>query len=501
MILSENQEKIIQTQGNLIVSANAGTGKTTTMVSKIVFDIQNNHDHKVIAAITFTIKASKDIKNKLTIDTSKHFIGTINSFAVEEVIKPFMKDVYGMEWNLDMSTDYSVEVTSFIEGIEKIKKEKIIPSYNDNRKNFVFQLALDIIRRSKACSLYFQARYFKIYIDEYQDCDKDMHDFFMYINKNLKIEFFIIGDEKQSIYIWRGAHPESFLEILKNPDFKRENLIDNHRSCLQIQNYSNLLFENTREFYKENLDLNSIFFINTSSRDCYEESIKYLDLTKKIALLRYRKEDARKGAELLSNIGVKFQYIPQIPIASITTNSSWLYNAIASFFIKDKYSIFDFLNEMPENFDNNKVKKYISLGLNKIEEHLCNNDLDDFINEIENFIEYFGYTTKTSEIEKLYDTIKIEENHSAFNIESYNNIAATFHSTKGLEFNQVIVFADDYPLNSRDSIYNHYVAVTRAELKLIVICTNSHYSNYFLDNLSDMLSEAKQKLENVVTII
>ena len=49
MTLSENQEKIIKTQGNLIVRASAGTGKTTTMVSKIAFDIQNNYNHKVMA--------------------------------------------------------------------------------------------------------------------------------------------------------------------------------------------------------------------------------------------------------------------------------------------------------------------------------------------------------------------------------------------------------------------------------------------------------------------
>ena len=34
----------------------------------------------------------------------------------------------------------------------------------------------------------FQAKYFKIYIDEYQDCDKSMHKFFMYLCDELKIQ-------------------------------------------------------------------------------------------------------------------------------------------------------------------------------------------------------------------------------------------------------------------------------------------------------------------------
>lgn len=94
MMLSPIQKEIVETSGNLIVRASAGTGKTHTMVSKIKHDIEENHTHKVVAAITFTIKAATEIKDRLNIDVSEHFIGTNNSFAIEEIIKPFMKDVY-----------------------------------------------------------------------------------------------------------------------------------------------------------------------------------------------------------------------------------------------------------------------------------------------------------------------------------------------------------------------------------------------------------------------
>lgn len=50
---------------------------------------------------------------------------------------------------------------------------------------------------------FLKAKYFKIYIDEYQDCDYAMHQFFMYLCKQLDIHLFVVGDEKQSIYIWR----------------------------------------------------------------------------------------------------------------------------------------------------------------------------------------------------------------------------------------------------------------------------------------------------------
>ena len=178
-MLSPIQKEIVEQPGNLIVRASAGTGKTHTMVAKIIYDIEHQHTHKVIAAITFTIKAANEIKERLTIDTTNHFIGTTNSFAIEEIIKPFMKDVYGMEYKLDMSTDYSIKAETFEDGILKLKENQILCSYVNNKKNFIFQLALDILRKSRACQLYLKAKYFKIYVDEYQDCDKDMHNLFM----------------------------------------------------------------------------------------------------------------------------------------------------------------------------------------------------------------------------------------------------------------------------------------------------------------------------------
>lgn len=74
-MLSPIQKEIVEESGNLIVRASAGTGKTHTMVSKIVYDIEYQHTHKVVAAITFTIKAANEIKERMTIDTADHFIG------------------------------------------------------------------------------------------------------------------------------------------------------------------------------------------------------------------------------------------------------------------------------------------------------------------------------------------------------------------------------------------------------------------------------------------
>ena len=295
MILSPVQQKIINTSGNLIVRASAGTGKTHTMVNKIAKEINDNRTHKVVAAITFTIKAAQEIKDRLSVDITQHFIGTNNSFVIEEIIKPFMKDVYGSDYDIDMSTDYSREakVENFQDAIDKIKNEGVLCSYTDNKKNFIFELAQEIVENSTACRLYLQAKYFKIYIDEYQDCDKSMHKLFMYLCDTLKIETFVVGDEKQSIYIWRGAYPDAFLSIWNKENFSKIFMGDNYRSCKQIQNYSNLLYDETRNLYAPIDSLDNIIWLSPTASNWVTETLKYIDPNKKSALLRFSNDNAR----------------------------------------------------------------------------------------------------------------------------------------------------------------------------------------------------------------
>ena len=123
-------------------------------------------------------------------------------------------------------------------------------------------MAQEIVENSSACRLYLQAKYFKIYIDEYQDCDKSMHKFFMYLCDELNIETFVVGDEKQSIYIWRGAYPEAFKSIWNKPNFKKIFMGDNFRSCQQIQNYSNLLCDETRSLYNPTENIDNIVWLS-----------------------------------------------------------------------------------------------------------------------------------------------------------------------------------------------------------------------------------------------
>ena len=502
-MLSPIQKEIVEQTGNLIVRASAGTGKTHTMVSKIVYDIEHQHTHKVVAAITFTIKAANEIKERLTIDTTSHFIGTNNSFAIEEIIKPFMKDVFGKAYKLDMSTDYSVKVNTFAEGLKKIKDEQVLCSYVNSKENFIFQLALDILKRSKACQLYLQAKYFKIYVDEYQDCDKDMHALFMYICETLNIDTFVVGDEKQSIYMWRGAYPKAFMGIWDRQDFSKKFMRDNFRSCQQIQNYSNLLCDETRDLYKPVEDLSSVIMVCATSTNWVSSVIPYLDPNKKCALLRYRNADAEAGAKDLTDGNMEFTYIPQTPIADITTETAWLYDAVAKFFILPKYSAYDFRDEIPnEVVGNRRILNYIKKSLSVLEECIKQEDSSGFEKQIALMANYLGYETKSEHCDRLYRTIYDKRYHPAFNIDGLKRISITFHSSKGLEFEQIILFVSDYGLSNEQEIYNYYVATTRAKSKLIMVYINDDCNAaQFAKNINRILAESSLKMRDVATVV
>ena len=83
--------------GNVVISASAGTGKTHTTILRIKRDLENNKGYKTFAAITFTKKAAKEISCRLGPQRSDGFVDTNDNFVLNEVIRPFLYDAFGAE--------------------------------------------------------------------------------------------------------------------------------------------------------------------------------------------------------------------------------------------------------------------------------------------------------------------------------------------------------------------------------------------------------------------
>ena len=506
MILSKEQQDIIKASGNIVVKASAGTGKTFTLVTKINNDLEKNSSHKVFAAVTFTIKATQELKDRLHIcqTSSSPFIGTINNFALEEVVKPFIQDALGDQFNIeDIETDYSKKIYSFNEGLEEIKTNHTICSFDSksNKNNFIFDLALKIIKSSRACQLFLQAKYNHIYIDEYQDCDESMHNFFMYLCDALKIETFVVGDYKQSIYTWRGSNPKLFKEICEKKSFTCFTITSNYRSSLQIQNYCNLLYDETKYLYTEQNTTNNVILIFSDVSDWHKKVLQHIDKDKNCVLLRYKRQDAESCAtSLTKSSGINFTYIAQPPISDIVNNNSWLYQVIAKYLILHNTSGYDIIYGLQ---DSDLASRTHASTLNTMLSNIKNNlnNKNKFCISVELIFKKVNLTSNNRDIDLLFKTVTNNIYRPYFEQSQYKNTSMTFHSSKGLEFDQVILFAKDYPLNTPDSICNHYVAATRAKHKLILIMLNEIDSDRYLANINKIYKLRNIDIRKVINFV
>lgn len=503
------RDQIIEQKGNIVINASAGTGKTYTTVLKMKKEIKDNKTYKTLAAITFTRKAAEEIKERIGIVNNEEFIGTNDSFVLIEIIQPFMYDVYGKEYKIEIKPSYNTEdvIQNFSDGILKIKTSGLLCKYEDNRKNFPFELAIEILKNSKACKRYLKSKYSKIYIDEYQDCDYDMHKLFMYICDELKIELFIVGDMKQSIYKWRGAYKEGFKKLFESEIFHKFEITHNFRSNQEIQNYSNIFIESEQKKYKKTSFNKQVIIVEYSDQNNLGIYMnKWINKNQKCKLLSYSKDNAEKWANFFISKGLEFKYIPPTPLddSRIESEHIWIARSIAQYLIKDRYSEVMFFGEipMPETYKYNEVSKI----LKSIKSESTEENRRVIIRNIYKYLGYEHNLKMEKEINILFTVInKIGYYEPTYNENKYNLTTGTIHSSKGLEFEQVVINASDYDFQRQEIEELHYVAISRPIEKLFIFLDKNNYNaNNYKKKLYQIISEMKEQkyeieIEDIVT--
>ncbi|MBO5481432.1 MAG: UvrD-helicase domain-containing protein [Clostridia bacterium] len=103
MGFTQEQQRAIDAQGKTIVSASAGSGKTTVMIEKIIRFIQGGGDVGEILAVTFTKKAASQMKEKLR----KALIAAINDPQTDAKRKKTLKQQLDGVGAADISTIHS----------------------------------------------------------------------------------------------------------------------------------------------------------------------------------------------------------------------------------------------------------------------------------------------------------------------------------------------------------------------------------------------------------
>ncbi|MCU4885126.1 UvrD-helicase domain-containing protein [Bacillus cereus] len=489
----EERNGILENDSDIVVSASAGSGKTTIMVKKMGIELEKITNHRTIAAITFTVKATDEIKKKAGKSIQKTFVAMTNDAFIEsEIIRPFIKDALGKSYSDDYSVEYEekYEFNEYSAGLKQLRDKNILGSFADNNRNFNFKLANNILEKSIAAQEYIKAKYSCVFIDEYQDSDGDMHAFFMKLKNKLNIKLFIVGDSKQAIYLWRGAKNNIF-ELLEKENFSSYELVTNFRCDKEIENYANLM-HNSKYFIKpENNVTNLIFkdynhFGNFSERrefvgfvDEFKSMIdeRTIDLNKEITIIANYNNDAKKLTELLNQQGFDFIFIPKTPIDEGIPNG-YLLKELALFSKNSAYTIYDFLENthiderIRTRFEINNI-----IGKLKHNENLKRTIIEEVVF---NLAVYLGISISKDEIEKFCESICDSKYDMAFRLIESKHKVMTVFASKGLEFDQVISFARYYKIYDNENLQNHYVCITRAKEKFIMFIDNDAYYHHIL---------------------
>ncbi len=102
-----------------------------------------------------------------------------------------------------------------------------------------------------------QQQYQVALIDEFQDTDQSQWYIFSTLFKSKEHSLYLIGDPKQAIYKFRGADIQSYFAAKTHADHQFS-LSFNWRSCPQLVEAINVLFNTNNPFFSEKLDFNPI---------------------------------------------------------------------------------------------------------------------------------------------------------------------------------------------------------------------------------------------------
>lgn len=178
----------------------------------------------------------------------------------------------------------------YIDALEAAKRKKHIMDFSDVEHAALRILVDENTKENRSASIEYQQRFEEIMIDEYQDSNQVQEDILCAISRESQGEYnmFMVGDVKQSIYRFRLARPELFMEKFKAYDLEeskkqRIDLHKNFRSRREVLEFTNDLFYKimSKDLGKVSYDQEAALYYGAS----YEESSD-----KKAEILLYEME-------------------------------------------------------------------------------------------------------------------------------------------------------------------------------------------------------------------
>ncbi len=331
--LNENQkEAVLKTEGPVIAIAGAGSGKTSVLTTRIAYLIFEKKIHfENILAITFTNKAANEMKYRVRqtigINTSQMWISTFHSMCakilrehieflgykknfqiiddddVKQLVKSILKKnnydikiykpkiikniVLKLKFDNDLIEDIEEPVKSVVKLVSRKYEENL---YRNNLVDFenLLTLTIELLENNEPLRKYYNEKFQYILVDEFQDTNNVQYKL-VNLLVGEKQNIFIVGDEDQSIYAFRGANIENINKFKRDyPNFHLVLLEENYRSTNTILKAANQIIENNTKRVPKKLFSNLgngkqiTHFKGVTARDEVEfVALKVLELVRK----------------------------------------------------------------------------------------------------------------------------------------------------------------------------------------------------------------------------
>lgn len=294
-MLNEQQRNAVNdTEGAVLVFAGAGSGKTRVLTHRIIHLIEDMgiNDYNILA-ITFTNKATREMKQRLNdmLGNNNVWVSTFHSLCVKILYRNAEKLGYTSSFSIfdESASKRAVQKAmreqhieedkyrdTFLYHISAAKNEGLNPDQyfakirvaerdamsivkiyeryeailkENNAMDFddLLMKCEQLLREHSDVLSYYQQKFRYIHVDEFQDTNEIQ----MKIVKLLSGRWnnvFVVGDDDQSIYGWRGADIRNILEFEKNfGEAKIYKLEQNYRSTQQILDAANRLIKHNRD--------------------------------------------------------------------------------------------------------------------------------------------------------------------------------------------------------------------------------------------------------------
>lgn len=294
-------EAVKHTEGPLLITAGAGSGKTKVLTCRIAHLLELGVAPYRILAITFTNKAAKEMKERVTnlvgaqadsiwLNTFHSFCAKLLRFEVDGfhgytrnftiydssdqlvLVKDCLKKLNlddkqfmprSVLGTISSAKNVLMDAKAFAAKASDFYEQKVADVYalyqeklrENNAVDFddLLFLAVRLLQEKEDVREKYQSRFQYILVDEYQDTNHAQYALTKILAARWR-NICVVGDADQSIYAWRGADIRNIIDFTRDyPDAASIKLEQNYRSTKTILHAANAVIDNNESRPKKTL--------------------------------------------------------------------------------------------------------------------------------------------------------------------------------------------------------------------------------------------------------